>query len=876
MAEPLERLTAALADRYRFERELGAGGMATVYLAEDLKHHRKVAIKVLHPELAAVIGTDRFLAEIQVTAHLQHPNILPLFESGSTDGLVYYVMPYVEGESLRDRLTRERQLPVDDVVQIGQAVAGALAYAHRHGVIHRDIKPENILLLDGQPLVADFGIALAVRTAGGARLTQTGLSLGTPADMSPEQASGDRDLDGRSDVYSLGAVLYECVAGEAPFAAASTQAIIARLLSEEPKPLGTLRKTVPHGVEAAVHKALAKLPADRFAGAGSFADALRAGLTSGETRQMLAKPAPGQGGRLGIAAIAVGALAGGAIGGYLLGAARAPARSTYDVGMPDSLPIAFAKGGAWGEGWRAVAVSPAGDFLLYIADRGRTTELWQRSLTDLSARPVPGTEGVTQFYPSPDGQSVALFAGAEGKIVSLADQAVTAIGRFSRVTGATWSSGTRVIVAELEGTRLVSVDMQSGTRDTTRNGSGCYLPKMLGSSSAMVCSGAVGGRMGVIHVVRDGRSENVSGLSGSLWGSDAQWLDGKYLLWVSPQGDLMASSWDGPGTRAGPAARMLSGLRTEGISNAAQYGISAGGTLVYAPGEKATVGQLVATTGQEPVDTLPVPRAVVNQFDFSRDGRRLAATIRVAEGDELWVYDLTSGRGDRWLSGARIDEPRWSPDGRQLLATTFVIATGESRTVVGTPGANALPDTVRGAAFYASQWVRDDLIIGHVTPPSSGTFSDIILAHLTGDSVRVDTLRSPGEQTRATLSPDGHWLAFMSDDDVMIEDYPGRTRRITVGRGLDPLWSATGELVRRDGSTWHWVRVDPVSGEPRGESRPAWKDTHFIDTPLRSQALMADGRVAYVRGSGKSTGSYVRVIPDWVSQMRKAVAAAGR
>jgi serine/threonine-protein kinase len=208
MTDAGQRLSTALADRYRIERELGQGGMATVYLAQDLKHDRKVAVKVLRPELAAVIGADRFLKEIKVTANLQHPHILGLIDSGEVDSLLYYVMPFVEGESLRDRLTREKQLPIADTVRIATEIAGALDYAHRHGIIHRDIKPGNILLHDGQALVADFGIALAVSTAGGHRLTETGLSLGTPQYMSPEQAMGEREITARSDVYALGAVTW--------------------------------------------------------------------------------------------------------------------------------------------------------------------------------------------------------------------------------------------------------------------------------------------------------------------------------------------------------------------------------------------------------------------------------------------------------------------------------------------------------------------------------------------------------------------------------------------------------------------------------------------------------------------------------------------
>ncbi len=278
-----ERLAADLADRYTIERELGQGGMATVYLAQDLKHDRQVAIKVLRPELAAVIGAERFLAEIKTTANLQHPHILALFDSGEVAGTVFYVMPYLEGESLRERLDREKQLPVADAVRIAGEVAGALDYAHRHGVIHRDIKPENILLHDGQAQVADFGIALAVsRSDGGSRMTETGMSLGTPHYMSPEQAMGERNIDARADVYALGCVLYEMLTGEPPFSGPTAQAIVAKVMNSEPQPISSLRKTVPPYVEDAVDMALQKLPADRFGTAAAFAGALASpGSTTG-------------------------------------------------------------------------------------------------------------------------------------------------------------------------------------------------------------------------------------------------------------------------------------------------------------------------------------------------------------------------------------------------------------------------------------------------------------------------------------------------------------------------------------------------------------------------------------------------------------------
>jgi serine/threonine protein kinase len=276
-----QRLETPLRDRYQIEREIGRGGMATVFLARDVKHERHVALKVLHPELAAVLGTDRFLREVRVTAQLQHPHILPLFDSGHAGDLVYYVMPYVQGESLRARLNREKQLPLEDAVWIAIQVGDALDYAHRQGVVHRDIKPENILFHEGAALVADFGIALAVDKAGTDRITGTGLALGTPEYMSPEQTTADRELDGRSDIYALGCVLYEMLAGEPPHTGNTVQSIVAKTLTDQPRHLRAIRPTVPPGVDAAVQRALQKIPADRFATAAEFSRALNALDVSG-------------------------------------------------------------------------------------------------------------------------------------------------------------------------------------------------------------------------------------------------------------------------------------------------------------------------------------------------------------------------------------------------------------------------------------------------------------------------------------------------------------------------------------------------------------------------------------------------------------------
>jgi TolB-like protein/tRNA A-37 threonylcarbamoyl transferase component Bud32/Tfp pilus assembly protein PilF len=274
-AVEISRLTRALAAQYRIERVLGEGGMATVYLAEDPKHRRRVAVKVMRPELAETLGTERFLREVEIAAQLSHPHILPVFDSGSADGFLYYVMPFVEGESLPARLAREKQLPVPEALRLAREVAEALAFAHERGIVHRDIKPANILLSAGHALVADFGIARAL-AGGGKTLTQTGLAIGTPQYMSPEQAMGASDVDGRVDIYALGCVLYEMIAGEPPFTGPTAQAVIARAITEAPRPLDATRHGLALRVSAVVTRALAKSPADRFQTATEMADALRA------------------------------------------------------------------------------------------------------------------------------------------------------------------------------------------------------------------------------------------------------------------------------------------------------------------------------------------------------------------------------------------------------------------------------------------------------------------------------------------------------------------------------------------------------------------------------------------------------------------------
>ena len=290
----LRQLQADLPDRYRVDREIGRGGMATVFLAHDVKHDRAVAIKVLHPDLAATLGPERFLREIKVAARLNHPHIVPLHDSGQAGALLYYVMPFVEGESLRDRMHRSGPLSVEDAVEIARDVAAALDYAHRQQVVHRDIKPENVMMHEGEAMVTDFGIAKAVRAAGAENITQTGVAIGTPAYMSPEQASGEREPDGRSDIYSLGCMVFEMLTGQTPFSGPTAQAMLMKRFLEQPPSARAVRSTVPADVDRALTKAMALAPEDRFETAAMLAHALapHMGATPPESLKTTAVPAP--------------------------------------------------------------------------------------------------------------------------------------------------------------------------------------------------------------------------------------------------------------------------------------------------------------------------------------------------------------------------------------------------------------------------------------------------------------------------------------------------------------------------------------------------------------------------------------------------------
>ena len=871
----VEALRQALAGRYRIERELGAGGMATVYLAHDLRHDRKVALKVLRPELSAILGAERFLHEIKTTANLQHPHILSLFDSGEADGTVFYVMPYVEGETLRDRLTREKQLPVDVAVRIATEVADALEYAHQHGVVHRDIKPENILLHGGHALVADFGIALAASTAGaGTRLTETGMSLGTPHYMSPEQAMGEREITARSDVYALGCVLYEMLVGEPPFTGPTAQAIVAKVMTAEPLSITAQRKTVPDHVDAAVLTALQKLPADRFARASEFAQALASGAPA--TAARITRAAPATPGSRPVAPIALGALALAVAVTALWALTRHAAAGprVYDAALPDAAAMTFAPTTAttaYGTPIRNISISPAGDFAVYAARQGDSTGLWYRSLVDATARPIDGTSGATAPRISPDGARVAYLVGGQVMLIPVAGGEPRRLLDGHSVTSLVWLSRSSLVVDDEDANRTTWIDPEAGVQRSVR-GYRCYFGSLDLADRQFMCSvnagvSAYDPATGQSWRVRVTRADGSPGIP--VTGTAFQVVDGRYLTYISADGDLRAAPYDRRRHLVGRPVTLVSGVRREGAGDA-QYDISADGTLVYAPGADALLGRLVRLKPGGPPVRLPVDSGAFLRFDLSRDGRWLAAVVQRSDGQELDVYDLRNGQRLAWIHAELVRHVLWVPSGDRLVAS--VRDSTRWSVLSGFPGSGGRPDTVLTALHAVSTPDPVDIPGDNAALMEDLTSFTLMRLDPRTRVTHLDTLMT--DALFESVSPDGKHLLYESSDErrVLVTDYPTLGRRWQVASdGVEPLWLSSTEVLYRSGTSWFAVHLNPVTGEPVGAPAFWARDPRFSDTAGWSNRPSHDGGIIYVQGPEQTSASYLRVIPNWVAQMEKAV-----
>jgi len=887
VTDAIDRLQPALGDRYLIERELGAGGMATVYLAQDVKHDRKVALKVLRPELAAVIGADRFLKEIKITANLQHPHILGLIDSGEADGLLWYVMPFVTGEALRDLLNREHQLPVADAVRITSEVASALDYAHRHGVVHRDIKPENILLHDGQALVADFGISLAVSSAGGTRMTETGMSLGTPHYMSPEQAMGEREITPRSDVYALGCVTYEMLVGEPPFTGPTAQAIVARVMTEEPRGLTIQRRTIPPHVEAAVHTALAKLPADRFPSAADFAAALANPAYAGTATQPVGLPARRSvGTAVTVGTVGTLALAAGiALGMFLRPQARAPNDVVrMMMALPDSAPVQPISN-------IRLAISPDGKRIAYLGPDGSGTGLWVRELNELDARLLPGTTGAEAPFFSPDGQSIGFFvakgagSGAIKVTPATGGMVRTVLADSARPYGGSWGDDDAIY---FDGPRA------GITRVPAIGGAMTYLsqPDTTGSGGATeheypdVLPGAKGALM---QLWKGGIGQNEIGSVSFATGTVTSLVRGTYAKFLPPDrlvfgtadGRIFVAPFD-PDKLAltGEPILALQNVQTETSNGTVQFAISASGTLAYLSGQPDQQ-QVVWVNRRDgtisPVDTTWM--GTFTQVALSPDGSRLAVAVSGQEESSIWVKRLPGGPLTRLtLRGSGpSDRPEWLPDGSSVA----YLATRQGKRVPWmqrADGSGEARTVVQGSAQWDEVTFSPD---GHWTVlrtlgSAAGT-RKLFIAAMGSDSAPHQLLATTYDNFAPTLSPDGRWLAYVSvesgQNEVYVRPFPNVDSArwtVSVGGGAQPRWAHSGtELFYR--TERGAMMVVPITTKPTFHS--GTPTTVFSNTQISTDAFHRsydvardDQRFIMILGTGTESQA-IGVVLNWAAEL---------
>ncbi len=880
MPDALGKLTEALSTRYRLERELGQGGMATVYLAHDLRHDRQVAVKVLRPELAAVIGADRFLSEIKTTANLQHPHILPLFDSGEADGFLFYVMPFVAGESLRDRLTREKQLPIADTVRIASEVASALDYAHRHNVIHRDIKPENILLHDGRALVADFGIALAASKAGGTRMTETGMSLGTPHYMSPEQAMGEREITARSDVYALGALTYEMLVGDPPFLGGTAQAIVAKVLTEKPVPPSATRDTVPEALDDAVLTALAKLPADRFASAAEFARALGGEQTPSLSTRPPRSAVVGAGPWRRVSAVlAFAVIALGGVAGWALMRQRADAGpSIYDAALPDSVPITFgaATGAAYGAPVRNVSVAPSQDFAIYTARQGNSTLLWYRSLRDDTTYPLAGTEGAAAPRVSPDGARVAYMARDQVMVVPVAGGEVRPLLQGQSTSGVVWLSPSQVLATVLDGNRVAWIDPDGGT-PRTKTIPRCVYGQWDPASRLLACSFnrtalLVNPETGESWTIRTKLPDGSPGTP--LAGSAFRIVDARYLVYVAVDGNLAAAQYDPATHLVGRSVPLLPGVRREAIGEA-QYDLSENGTLVFAPGQDASIGRLVRLKSGGQPEPLLVEPADFQRFDLSSNRRWLAAAVQTGEGNELRIFDLRDGQHFTWIRSEMLRHPLWNADGEQLMVG--VRDSNQWSILLGRPNSGAPPDTILTMPYVPNAPDPIDYLNGQTAVAQIWADFVALRFNPSASPLHFDTLMTG--LRFSTVGPTGRLIAYQSYEGsrIIVTTYPVPGRRWQLASdGVEPLWLSATEVLYRAGVSWYLTRINPETGEPLGPATLWARDPRFSDTSGWSNRPDHDGGIIYVQAPEQTNATYLRVIPGWVTRMKAAVDSANR
>jgi len=899
MPDSPSRLAAALADRYRIERELGQGGMATVYLAQDLKHERKVAVKVLRPELAAVIGAERFLSEIKTTANLQHPHILPLFDSGRTGGngddraddFLFYVMPLIEGESLRDRLNREKQLPIGDALRIATEVASALDYAHRHNVIHRDIKPENVLLHDGRALVADFGIALAASKAGGSRMTETGMSLGTPTYMSPEQAMGEREITARSDVYALGAMTYEMLLGEPPFTGPTAQSIVAKVMTEKPASLISRRDRISPAVEDAVLTALEKLPADRFGSAAEFSAALNGDEAKGRVTESPSRRAVGRSSAdaPGRRAALYGALALTSLAAVFFAwrAAHHPAgpvtRLTLD--LPELRVNHLSYYGS------AIAVAPDGSSLVYVTESpGKPTRLMVRERGNLTPRLLEGTDEADGPFFSPDGRWVAYTAGkkifkvpvAGGSPVLVADAAA------NELASGTWLDDGRIVFTN-QSFEILTVPAAGGQVSRV-------VPPPVSFGWAFPTALPVKDVILITECSNNCSRTNLMAMNLKTLAQDtilANTARGFYL----PTGDLLAVQQDG-NVVAGhfdlgklrytnPPVVVQSAVQLE-LGITPELAVSNDGTLIYLAanqtGTDATIARVDRTGKPRVLD--PDWTARVSSLALSPDGRRLGISTLEQAGNVLWMKELDAGPLTQLSFDGTINyRPSWRPDGRSVSFTSDFKGLVSYLYTMRADGSDKPERVMPNEPLQVDEavWSRDGHWLVYRTGVTGGV-RDIYARQLSGDTTRITVAAGAADEYMPALSPDGRWISYVSvesgKEEVYVRPFPETSRarwQVSAAGGSNPAWSHSGrELFYVDrADSLISVSVTGTTDFQIGPRRALFSTRPFLLLPLhRTFDVFPDDQSFLMLKRpfvGSTEANRLTVVLNWFSEVEAKV-----
>ena len=787
-------------------------------------------------------------------------------------------MPFIEGESLRSRLEREKQLPVDESVRIASAIASALDYAHRHHVIHRDLKPENILMHEGQPLIADFGIALAVSNAGGARITQTGLSLGTPQYMSPEQATGDRTVDGRTDIYSLGAITYEMLVGDPPHVASTSQAIIAKLLTERPVSVRTRRPSVPAHVDAAVGCALEKLAADRFNTAREFAEALHGrGVLAIPTSYQPADSAPPRRrwAAREITAWAAVAVLGGLLGSQLLRTPReseAPViRVNFDV--PGGVRINDVIPGT------TIAVSPSGDMIAFTSTAGSAYRIYVRRINEIAARPVADAAGRNLTF-SPDGKWIAFTEGNVLKRVPVAGGEIITIGSTGGAVpyGMVWSKAGTIYIGSFSG--LWAIPATGGTSKRIAKGDSTTLmgrrwPLLLpgekeivfasGNSSTFTTS-----RLGVMGIDGDGLQEFEPLVSMPLG------LVHGHLVYVSPAGALVGIPF-AKNRLTGDPVQLEEGLLVD-PTNGAKASLSPSGTLAYVKGRAQFQPVLIRATGDS---AMPVIReAGIYQYPrFSPDGDRIAMTVFGANGPDVWIYSVSRNTFTRLTSEGVNHRPEWTPDGRSVV----FISTRNAETGIWQQAADGSgPATL----LYKPEIEPFEAIVSpdmkwliFRTSPGAKFSRDILAVPYSGERIVVPVVTGPTTESQPRPSPDGRWLAYQSSEsgrfEVYVRPFPENGARIQVSDngGAEPVWSRDGKALFYRAPLGDVMKVGVTTGSAFsiGARSVALRGDYLTDATHASYDVSPDGRFLMLQRAGAE--SQTVVVHNWGRELREKTSA---